>query len=475
MKKQYKNRSTKSKFIGPRNRIIKNKLEKLFSYHLQQVVQWIALSFTGKGSIPVALLTNLIERLKLVSVSRGEEASLEFVKNLRGALLNYLSGDLKPTPEIGLTKDGVPKFLGPLIPYVRERSHLVIAGICTVLWSTRSLKIGKDPNFDSITQPATRDVPNISMFMGSFWRELGYNPCLVRPRSLLARPEAYRSKSGPNGHALLTARLDANQIPESLRSDIVDVGGPRLGHLIDVARAEVTEHLYCKFFPLPEKVLTKVMSLRRLSSFKDKEAKIRIIGILDWYSQLALKPLHLYLARACSKIRQDCTLDQSNFKNLILGQRTYHSIDLSNATDRFPIALISNLLKAQLPETYVDAWKRIMVGYPFDTNLGSVSYSVGNPMGAYSSFASFALCHHYLIYYCCKVLGKSWKGLPYALLGDDIVICDDEVAAMYLEVISSLGLEYSKAKTHKSLCFFWVCQKNVSGRGGDFAIPLFCS
>jgi hypothetical protein len=51
--------------------------------------------------------------------------------------------------------------------------------------------------------------------------------------------------------------------------------------LIDVARAEVTEHLYNKFFPLPEKVLSKVMSLRRLSSFKDKEAKIRIIGIID--------------------------------------------------------------------------------------------------------------------------------------------------------------------------------------------------
>jgi hypothetical protein len=48
-----------------------------------------------------------------------------------------------------------------------------------------------------------------------------------------------------------------------------------------------------------------------------------------------------------------------------------------------------------------------MVGYPFDFKDQKVSYVVGNPMGAYSSFSSFALTHHYIIYYCCKVLGKN--------------------------------------------------------------------
>lgn len=75
-------------------------------------------------------------------------------------------------------------------------------------------------------------------------------------------------------------------------------------------------------------------------------------------------------------------------------------------------------------------------------------------MGAYSTFNSFALTHHYLIYYCCKVLGKIWKSLPYALLGDDIVIGDRDVGEKYLEVIKELGLEYSDLKTHKSENFF---------------------
>jgi hypothetical protein len=94
--------------------------------------------------------------------------------------------------------------------------------------------------------------------------------------------------------------------------------------------------------------------IRRISYFKDKEAKMRVIGILDWYSQLTLKPLHSFLADRLKSIRQDCTFDQSNFKNSLEGSKVYYSVDLSNATDRFPIELIEKLLKAQFPERYVD-------------------------------------------------------------------------------------------------------------------------
>jgi hypothetical protein len=90
------------------------------------------------------------------------------VKSLRIAFLNHLSGDSKPSPGISLTKDGIPKLLGDLIPEIRKRSYLVIAMICTVLWASRSLKIGNLPNTDSITQPINGDVPNISLFMGDF-------------------------------------------------------------------------------------------------------------------------------------------------------------------------------------------------------------------------------------------------------------------------------------------------------------------
>jgi hypothetical protein len=63
-----------------------------------------------------------------------------------------------------------------------------------------------------------------------------------------------------------------------------------------------------------------------------------------------------------------------------------YSVDLSAATDRFPISLIESVLKGVFPESYVSSWKDIMVGYPFDTpGMNGVRYAVGNPMGAYSS------------------------------------------------------------------------------------------
>lgn len=91
----------------------------------------------------------------------------------------------------------------------------------------------------------------------------------------------------------------------------------------------------------------------------------------------------------------------------------FYSVDLSNATDRFPISVIRQILLGLLPEEYVDAWQRVMVSYPFDfkrpgsetkesfnnkyskfksfsnnldfENLSSAFYSVGNPMGFLSS------------------------------------------------------------------------------------------
>lgn len=243
--------------------------------------------------------------------------------------------------------------------------------------------------------------------MKDFWKELGYRPAIQQiPRRLRASTRGYSLKQGPNGHALNTSMWDFKALPDDLKDSLCIMGGSSfcnkvikplnffpLRDLLDVY------HSYSNYVSKP--------SFRRLCAFSDKEGKTRVIGILDYFSQICLKPLHLYLGDTLSRIRQDCTLNQSNFKNLILNKDFYHSVDLTSATDRFPIFIIENLLKSQLPASYVDAWKKVMVGFPFDYQDTSCMYSTGNPMGAYSSFNSFALSHHYVIYYCCKKLGYS--------------------------------------------------------------------
>nr|UVX28917.1 MAG: RNA dependent RNA polymerase [Ustilaginoidea virens mitovirus 1] len=425
---------------------------------LPKVVVWLCLSTCAKPSLPIPLFEALITRLEKIESSRGQAYLVDYCKALRMSLMNYFSGNPFRPSEVKHTRDGIPVILGPLIESVRGRSYRVIAMIFTILFSTRSLSIGKDPDIQTITQPCIGDVNVVNKWMGHFWRDLGYWPSVRRvPRSLKVILDIYRLTNGPNGHALSTAILDAKALPKSLIDSLEVLGGQRIRDRIEGA-AHPTVHSYLKgFYPSWFKHEDSPR-FRRLSYFPDKEKKVRVVGILDWYSQACLKPLHNYLSRCLSKIPQDCTLDQGKFKSLILNNPrvdSYHSIDLTAATDRFPIQVIKNLLLKQLPATYVEAWSDIMVGYPFDFKVDEkISYSTGNPMGAYSSFNSFALAHHYIIYFCCKELGKCWKTLPYSLLGDDIVIGDRDVAGLYKKTISSLGVDFSPSKTHSSECFF---------------------
>lgn len=100
-----------------------------------------------------------------------------------------------------------------------------------------------------------------------------------------------------------------------------------------------------------------------------------------------------------------------------------------------------------------------MVGYPFAYQDEYIKYSVGNPMGFYSSWASFALAHHFVMFYACRKLKMDWKQAPYYLLGDDILICDEELARVYQEIIKSLCVEISAPKSFISNNFFEIAKR----------------
>jgi hypothetical protein len=75
-------------------------------------------------------------------------------------------------------------------------------------------------------------------------------------------------------------------------------------------------------------------------------------------------------------------------------------------------------------------------------------------MGAYSSWNSTALAHHAIVWKACQNKKVNWKTLPYALLGDDLVIRHKQVALEYCRLIRRLGVHWSKEKTHISSHFF---------------------
>lgn len=131
---------------------------------------------------------------------------------------------------------------------------------------------------------------------------------------------------------------------------------------------------------------------------------------------------------------------------------SYYSFDLSNATDRLPLSLQKDVIAKLVGNNdYAESWARIMTAHEFRAPNGqSISYEVGQPMGAYSSWATFSLTHHLLVRVAAVRSGLTPGWHNYCLLGDDIVITNSKVAENYLAIMKSLGVEISLSKTHVS-------------------------
>jgi hypothetical protein len=173
--------------------------------------------------------------------------------------------------------------------------------------------------------------------------------------------------------------MDLQALTPDLRKDIEVLAGPAMLEAI----SEIERNwlpVYKEAFPLKKEPRT-----RKLAVFPDKEGKTRIIGILDYFSQNALAPLHDFLMEIIKRIPQDCTYDHNKFLALSKSWDWYGCADLSAATDRWPIEAISEMLLGILPEHYVNAWKSIMSKYPFHYKGLELTYATGNPMGALSS------------------------------------------------------------------------------------------
>jgi len=100
------------------------------------------------------------------------------------------------------------------------------------------------------------------------------------------------------------------------------------------------------------------------------------------------------------------------------------------------------------------AWKDILVDRDYvlhneDKTMVPYRYSVGQPMGALSSWAMLAITHHMIMQYCSRMINPSmnkWE-TRYEVLGDDIVIFSADLAMKYLEVMKLIGVPINESKS----------------------------
>jgi hypothetical protein len=157
--------------------------------------------------------------------------------------------------------------------------------------------------------------------------------------------------------------------------------------------------------------------------------------------------------RFLKRIPGDITYNQLGSQGVLPNTGPYYSMDLHAATDTFPVQVQREVLAVMTGSIeYANAWNRIMTGKPFANPWGDpIIYGRGQPMGAYSSWAMFAITHHLVVRTAARMAGHDpYHFNKYCLLGDDIVIADTATADIYKKLMSDLGVTLSEAKTHVS-------------------------
>jgi hypothetical protein len=191
--------------------------------------------------------------------------------------------------------------------------------------------------------------------------------------------------------------------------------------------------------------------LGRLVKLFEARGKVRVVAITDWWTQVLLRPLHDACFTILKSIPQDGTFDQMQPIHRLMayvrvsGAKVY-SFDLSAATDRLPILCQVQILEA-LGVSWAKHWAHLLVGRPWYLGSRGLFYAVGQPMGALSSWAMLALCHHILVQIAARRAGYTEWFVHYALLGDDVVIADSGVAGCYHTLMSDLGVQINSSKS----------------------------
>lgn len=198
--------------------------------------------------------------------------------------------------------------------------------------------------------------------------------------------------------------------------------------------------------------------------------KIRLFAIVDTVTQSTMAPLHDAEFDLLRLIPNDGTFDQEasirrSIAKAIKAGKAY-SFDLTAATDRLPAILTSKIVEEIFRKNGLGAlWLKIMTNRDFIFNddvagklkvsPGPYSYSVGQPMGALSSWPGLALTHHWIVQYAALRVhlrkfgtsdGFTWFE-NYEILGDDLVMFDREVAEEYLKIMSDIGCEINMTKS----------------------------
>lgn len=341
--------------------------------------------------------------------------------------------------------DGLPTKLGELGRLLAKHPQiaLIIFNVIQVV------KLSPEFNTDTVTGAYTGSSE--IAWLESFKAFIKVNaPKLNLSKKIKPRMS---TKAGPMGPiATLMAGVDTLAVAMSPSALTVFMKAVRaLGLLKLEEQFESFIGHYLRTNDSKQLVNIRQLCLARLTFLSDKAGKTRIVYILNWWMQQLLLPYHDALMNWFKHQPQDATWDQSATASVVQkwtkeGRRLF-SFDLTAATDRWPLWHQKLVMQQVFGQKEADVWSEIMKIAPYvDKTETWVSYAVGQPMGAYASWAALNVTHHMVLRYLCWVHSVNPID-AYVVLGDDMVVSHKGVASAYQALLQDLGVGISLPKS----------------------------
>jgi hypothetical protein len=177
--------------------------------------------------------------------------------------------------------------------------------------------------------------------------------------------------------------------------------------------------------------------------------KLRSIASPYRLFQLASEPLKNSLGKIVSNLEWDCTHNQEKahpvIQELLNNNETVYSVDLSSATDYFPLNLQITVLEQIFGKNnpYISLFEEISKSN-WHSDVGDIRWNKGQPLGFNPSFFAFTLTHGLLLQ---TLSGKRHWNHEFFVVGDDVIITNKKLFDSYTKTLQLLGCPYSTDKT----------------------------
>jgi hypothetical protein len=335
---------------------------------------------------------------------------------------------------------------------MHSRDLSVIRGVLSLLSVFRIMKIPSTLKLESITGGFTGLDPTLPIY--ELLKVKGTIPAMPGLRPIILKQ--LRS-AGPN------CKVSMLGIWKDIKAWSLS---PHLGTLIEFIQLCPGSEKFLALFNLELSFISeaqlsdsKSLYLGRLAVKEEAAGKARVFAITDSITQSVMGPLSDAIFSILRRIPMDGTFNQSSPLDRLVklskdgtiaeSGRCFYSYDLSAATDRLPIKLQEQILATYFGNDFAEKWSLLMTDreWYFPSENRFLRYSVGQPMGALSSWAMLALTHHYIVGVAANRVGLLGFN-HYALLGDDIVIANKSVADSYYYLMTEvLGVSINLSKS----------------------------